>query len=134
MISKHKTDQRPGVAAKIRAQTKVAHYKPLAAEHNLHFVALVLESFGRWGDDLISFVSKTVTASWHHNGELIPLGILKGYWKKRIAVTLQKVNAQTLLSHNKRVAAGSVGRRDESYYHDNIFDSKVRVVQFQRGG
>ena len=90
---------------------------------------LALETYGRWGKDLIMFFKNNVLAGWQKSGQHI-LSIIKEYWKKRISVTLQLMNARMFLQRVDRIikhpTAVKGGKRDESHFLGTFRSSWVR--------
>ena len=119
------SDTKKGISAVVRENAKNRKYCDLATANEMHFVPLVFESWGRWGKQLIDFVDSNVQKAWQTRGRSIPFAVLKQYWIKRIAVTLQVMNARMFLKRTLRVSSGDLQYDDAQY--DNILNSNVRV-------
>jgi len=128
IINKHNTDKCKGAAAKMRESSKRGDYKKLSEENDLHFTPIIFETHGRWGKDLIHFFDATVLAGWRKSGQHIPLSTIKEYWKKRISVALQLMNARMFLYRTHRISnkARFGSKHDESVFNDAIINSHVR--------
>lgn len=92
-----------GVAARLAEQAKTRFYRDKTAVANLSFTPLVLETYGRWGDQLKDFVDKLVNKIYRLEDGRVPHHAIADYYRKRISASLQKGNARLLLQRVQRI-------------------------------
>ncbi len=127
MINKYHSDNIIGAAAKERERFKTSKFGGLAENNNMIFVPLVFETYGRWGNQTIIFVDQLVHKGRNIHSNHIQFAILREYWKKRISVQVQIVQAMLMLSRISRINSGAKFCRDEAYFTDNILDARVNI-------
>jgi hypothetical protein len=132
-IDAHKSHRVPGASALDKEKNKCRKYNAAAKNHKLHFVPLVLESYGRLGGRFVRFLKDVVHTSWHNGDQTIPLSVLQEYWNKRISVALQQMNARMFLNRVSELHGGASLRNDEARYDDTIRESIVRSAYGRRG-
>jgi hypothetical protein len=127
-INNNNTDKNRGKAAHMSEMKKKNDYTKQSLENGMHFMPLIVETHGRWGKELTQFFETNVTAGWRKNGQVVPLSLIKEYWKKRISFTLQLMNARMFLYRVQHIIHKTSGGRklDESLYTDTIRNSRVR--------
>ena len=87
-----------GAAAARREDRKLAHYEKEKHPGGLsvRVVPLVLEHFGRWGKKVETYLHDLSKRSKDDFGKSNRTE-LKDYWRQRIAIHLQRCNANVLL-------------------------------------
>lgn len=128
IIINNNTDKHQGRAAHVRELKKMRDYSKLADQNDLHFMPIIFETYGRWGKYMTQFFDASVEAGWQKNATGIPLSTIKEYWKKRISVTLQVMNARMFLHRIQRtISRGDSNKKpDESFFSDTIRECVVR--------
>jgi len=128
-ITHNNTDKNIGRAAYLSEMSKRREYAEMSKQNNLHFVPLAFETYGRWGKELISFFEKNVMTGWRKSGQCTPLAVMKEYWKKRLSVNLQVMNARMFLQRVTRIIrykeSNNGGKVDESAFSDTFKNSWV---------
>ncbi|XP_062508840.1 uncharacterized protein LOC134185080 [Corticium candelabrum] len=88
---------RDGAAATRREDRKFSKYSQikLPGMASMKFVPLVMEHFGRWGDEATKYLQelsqRSTDDAGNHNSKAFMC-----YWRKRFSTTLQKCNAKTI--------------------------------------
>lgn len=128
IITNSGTDKHMGRAAHVRELKKIRDYSKLAEQNDLHFMPIIFETYGRWGKYLTQYFEANVEAGWRKNAHGIPLSTVKEYWKKRISVNLQVMNARMFLYRVQRIISrGDTNKKtDESHFSDTIRECVVR--------
>ena len=92
-----------GFAASAREDKKKAkcseHQLPGGSESKC--VALVLEHYGRWGEEALRFLSQFS----RKNQNVVQF---KSHWRKRLSIILQKCNARVLLKKLSRLGCDNI--------------------------
>ena len=103
-----------GFAASAREDKKKAKY----SEHQLpggsesKCVPLVLEHFGRWGEEVLRFLNQLS----RKNQNVVQF---KSHWRKRLSIILQKCNARVLLKKLSRLSCDII-------VADDLFDFDIQ--------
>ena len=98
-----KAAREDGAAAARREEKKVEKYqsKVLPGGLSLNFVPLVMEHFGRWGNEAQTFLSHLSQLCKNINLDNSPQDF-KCYWRRRFAIALQSCNARVLIQKMNR--------------------------------
>ena len=98
----------PGRVAQAADLEKRRIYEALSTQLGFTFYPLIFETYGRWGDSMQTIFSLLVKHASEFKG--IPLGVIATYWRRRLAITLQKMIARCILAR--------VGRLNSSPFRD----------------
>ena len=96
-LSVPQSGMKEGVAAKRREERKEAKYSKLYSStgEKSSVVPLVFEHFGRWGEKAETYLSSLASRSRDEAGRK-NVSDFKCYWRRRIAVQIQKCNAKVI--------------------------------------
>ena len=77
---------------KIRKRQNILNTNYPGVVHESKCVLLVLEHFGRWGEEALRFLNQLS----RKNQNVVQF---KSHWRKRLSIILQKCNARVLLKN-----------------------------------
>ena len=106
----HPQAANPGRAARAGELEKRRLYQTASEQLGYVFYPLIFETYGRWGDSMLEVFNLLVKRAAEYKG--IALGAMATYWRRRLAVTLQKMIARCILARMGRLNSSPF--RDES--------------------
>jgi hypothetical protein len=125
-IKNQHTDTKHGAAAKLAENDKRNKYVKYCDANGLHFVPLIFETYGVWGEEMKSFFKKTSKLGWEKRGKTIKQSVWSDSWKKKYSVCLQIANAKLIISRTLSATGGNSFHK-EARLVDSIRNSEVRV-------
>ena len=96
-----------GAAARIREEIKHKKYshEMLPGGYSPSLIPLVMEHFGRWGQEASDYLNQLSRLSRDEDGRPNPSDF-KTHWRHRLSVQLQRCNARVIARKMARAASG----------------------------